>query len=266
MVQPIDTDFDMHQLAVRQLDDYDRCKPGTMFSEEITLGVSDAYRLQAGVYQLRLDRGEQLAGYKVGCTSPTIRAQLGIDHCIVGRLYVSECHASESVLSRGSFANLAVEGELAIVLSRAPVAGDFVPGFIPSCVSEIFPVVELHHHVSRGSQPSAGELIANNAIHAGFVRGDGVALHQVRDSADGSSLQILIDGKVVEVCEGSLLIETIRTSLEWLQAHLKEAGEELLPGQIVLTGSIPPLIPIADNSQVKVESLPFGSVEVSFVD
>jgi hypothetical protein len=73
--------------ASRQLADYDACHPGTLFAEPLVLEASQAYALQSAVAELRRRRGERIIGYKVGCTSPTIRAQLGIDHCVTGRLY-----------------------------------------------------------------------------------------------------------------------------------------------------------------------------------
>ena len=75
-----------------------------MFAERLVLDVSQAYALQSAVAELRRRRGERIIGYKVGCTSPTIRAQLGIDHCVSGRLYDSEQHPSGAVLSRTRYA------------------------------------------------------------------------------------------------------------------------------------------------------------------
>lgn len=117
-------DLQIGQWASRQLADYDTHNPGTVFADGVVLSVSEAYELQAAVAELRLRRGERIIGYKVGCTSPKIRAQLRIDHCVTGRLYESERHASGSVLQRSNYANLAIEGELAVELSREPTQDD----------------------------------------------------------------------------------------------------------------------------------------------
>ncbi len=161
--------------ASRQLADYDAHNPGSVFAEGVVLSVAQGYELQAAVAELRRHRGERIIGYKVGCTSPKIRAQLGIDHCVTGRLYDSERHASGAALSRSKYANLAIEGELAVELSREPTESDSPGVGVPACVARVIPVIELHHHVMRGERPSAGELIAHSAIHAGFVAGCGVS-------------------------------------------------------------------------------------------
>ncbi|PHR94817.1 MAG: hypothetical protein COA78_31510 [Blastopirellula sp.] len=256
------TTTQLNQWATRQLNDYDAHNPGTLFAEGVVLNVEQGYQLQAAVAELRCTRGEKVIGYKVGCTSPTIRTQLGIDHCVTGRLYDSEKHATGATLSRSQFANLAIEGELAVELSRKPTADDFRGDGIPECVARIFPVIELHHHILRGEQPSAGELIANNAIHAGFVAGLGVE----RSEVDGNeTLSIYSDDRLIEQCEGPVLTQTIRSSLKWLMEVMQERGEQLEARKIILTGSIPSLIPINTNCCIKVDAGQFGQVTLNFV-
>ena len=256
--------------ASRQLADYDAHNPGSLFAEGIVLNVAQGYALQAAVAELRRRRGERIVGYKVGCTSPTIRAQLGIDHRVTGRLYDSERHPSGAVLSRTQYANLAIEGELAVELSRAPTESDFSgveevrrPEVeVPACVARVVPVIELHHHVLRGERPSAGELIAHNAIHAGFVAGGGV---RPKDARGEPSLAIFADDRLLDQCEGPTLIQTISSSLQWLTEVVRERGEKLSAGQIILTGSIPSLIPIREDCRIRVDAPPFGSVEVKII-
>jgi 2-keto-4-pentenoate hydratase len=247
--------------AARQIADYDAHDPGTLFAEGLELDVDQGYSLQAAVARLRQLRGERIVGYKVGCTSPTIRKQLGIDHCVTGRLYDSERHASGAVLSRSKFANLAIEGELAVELSREPTEGDFSGIEIPTCVARVIPVIELHHHVLRSEKRPAGELIAHNAIHAGFVVGSGVCPQNARGDP---SLTIFADDQLLDTCQGPVLIQTIHSSLQWLMEIVHDRGDRLSAGQIILTGSIPSLIPITQDCHIRVDAPPWGSVEVDF--
>ena len=251
------------QWAEQQLLDYENRCPGSIFSEGLSLTVHEGYRLQHAVAQLRINTGDSVVGYKVGCTSPTIRAQLGIEHCVTGRLYKSEQHESGVCLKLGNYSKLAIEGELAVILKRTPKPADFRQPGIPPCVSGIMPVIELHNHILHATPPSAGELIANNAIHAGFVLG---GTTERADRLDTPELSILIDGNCVATCQGSELIETIQSSLQWLQESLKKSGKQLQEGQIILTGSIPSLIPINRECTVEIDAPPFGKTMASFID
>jgi len=257
------SDSQLNEWATRQLADDDARTPGSIFGEGVVLSVAQGYDLQAAVARLRCERGERIIGYKVGCTSPTIRSQLGIDHCVTGRLYDSERHSTGSELSRQTFANLAIEGELAVELAREPTERDFCDADkIPLCVARVFPVIELHHHLLRGERSSAGELIAHNAINGGFVEGTGISANEF--SGD-SSLAIFADDQLLEECEGPALVQTIHSSLKWLTGIVQERGDRLGAGQIVLTGSIPSLIPVSSECRVRVEAPPFGSVEATFI-
>ena len=249
-------------LAARQLEDYDAHQPGMLFAEGCVLDVLQGYELQHAVAKLRFQRGERLIGYKVGCTSSAIQEQLKISHRVRGFLFDTEQYESGVALSRQSFDNLAIEGELAIELSREPRDEDFADHLLPPCISRIFPVIELHNHVMRGQQASAGELIANNAIHAGFVSGGGgLSSNCFSESMfDEARLVVFRDNQLLDQCEGRLLLETIRSSLKWLWEELFQRGDRLYAGQIVLTGSVPNLFPVVDECSIRVESLPFGDV------
>lgn len=247
--------------AEQQLTDYRNRCPGSIFSRGLSLTVQEGYRLQNAVSKLRIQEGDSVVGYKVGCTSPTIRNQLGIQHSVTGRLYKSEHHRSGAHLKRQAYSNLAIEGELAVILSKTPEQSDFMEEGIPTCLSTIIPVIELHNHVMHETPPSPGELIANNAIHAGFVAGDAT---QSSAWNGKSELSIMIDDDCVATCKESQLIETIRTSLQWLQTSLAKTGDRLQKGQIILTGSIPALIPIKHACTVEVNAPPFGKVKAFF--
>jgi hypothetical protein len=74
---------------------------------------------------------------------------------IHGRLFRSELRASGDILEYGGYANLAIEGEMAV---RIDANGAIVAAF---------PVIELHHFVFRSSPKTLIELVANNGINAG---------------------------------------------------------------------------------------------------
>ncbi|MGI9474542.1 MAG: 2-keto-4-pentenoate hydratase [Rubripirellula sp.] len=246
--------------ANRQLADYDARQPGSIFAEGAELTLEQGYAVQTAVTELRMRRGEQVIGYKVGCTSDKIRTQLGIQHCVSGRLFSSEQHPSGAVLKRSTFARLAIEGELAVELSRSPTVNDLDAVGVPACVSRVFPVIELHHLVMHGLRPTAGELVANNALQAGVVTSQGGMSAAPR----ATELKIFIDDRLVDQCAGKVIVQTIQSSLRWLHGIMQDRGETLRRGQIILTGSVPSLIPIDQNCCVRVDAASLGVVEALF--
>ena len=250
--------LDIRQLAARQLRDYDARTPGTVFAEQLSLGEVQAYAIQSEVCRLRELRGELIVGYKVGCTSPGIRQQLGIDHPVFGRLFDSERWPSGIYLPPRRFAGLAIEGELAVRLASDLRAVDVTGAEVSGAIESVFPVIELHNFVFRRGEPSVEELIANNAVHTGFVYG---TVPSPTLEAGPSTLRIEIDDVVVAAVPGTELTPTVVDSLSWLAKELGRLGLGLKAGQTILCGSIANLIPISRGCRITVTTDWFGSVE-----
>ena len=252
----------LDELAARQLRDYDNRNPGSMFREEVNLSLRQAYDLQDSVASLRRERGEHHIGYKVGCTSLAIRTQLGIGHSVAGYLWESEKFDTGRSLRLTDFVNPAVEGELAVELVNELCGSALSPSEIEAAIGSVFPVIELHNAIFCGKQSSAEELVANNALHAGFVTGGTRSEYRPLKSAQ---LSIRIEGTVVDVYQGPDLTNGIIRSLRWLAGHLAHFHRTLRAGDIILTGSLPRLIPVTKEAQIHVETSHFGDVSAQFV-
>lgn len=245
----------LSSLARRQLADYRAGTPGTFFAdlERPRLDLADAYRVQAEVAALRAPE-ERVIGYKVGCTGPGTRAQFGLDGPVRGLLYDSELHPSGSELAHSDYANLAIEGELAVRLG-----GD-------GRIERVFPVIELHNYVFRGQPPTLQELVANNAIHAGVVipPADRETLWRDDDPLCGR-LAVQINGACVDEGPMDGVPGGPGGSLRWLARHLADHDFSLRPGQLVLTGTPLGLLPVRPGDHVRVTAEHLGVVETTIV-
>jgi 2-keto-4-pentenoate hydratase len=249
---------DVRQLAVRMLADHDAGNPGRLFSDPVELTIPQAYELQSEVARLREHRGEKLLGYKIGCVSRVIQEQLGIDQPIFGRIFHTGCFPSGVQLSHSQYANLAVEGELAIRLAHdMPIS--VTPDWDPwQVIESIFPVIELHEYVLRNARPSCPALVACNGMHAGFVLADeetpGSEL--TRDIHD---LSIRIHDEEVGTVAEPWALDSPGAALHWLAGRLNTFGLRLMRGQVILTGSPMPLFPVSPNCRIVVEARPGGT-------
>ena len=257
--------IDINQLAAQQLRDRDAGTPGTFFAKPTSLTSEQAYAVSNEVSRLRAARGETIVGYKVGCTSPGIQQQLGIDDPVFGYLVASESWPSGTSLAPQQFSELAIEGELAVRLATDLKANAANLAELTMAVAAVFPVIELHNFVFRGPQPSAPELIANNAIHAGYLYPTSSQTQQTLDVHPGT-LRIEVDGQELAIVEGEQLTATVISSLRWLSKELARTGSGLKAGQTVLCGSVADLLPVTGNCQITVTSEHLGSVECTIDD
>jgi 2-keto-4-pentenoate hydratase len=248
---------ELRDLAGCLLADLDARTPGVRLTPRLNLTIPGAYEVQGAVVRLREGRGERVLGYKVGCTSRAIRGQLGVDEPIFGRLFDTGCFPSGLRLSHKSFANLAVEGELAVRLGRdlsgAPAVEECV-----AAVEAVFPVIELHHYVLPTGWPPSIWLVSSNGMHAGFVLPEGEK--PCRGLADlGHGLAIRINGAAVESFTESETIPGPLRSLRWLAGRLAEVGLHLSRGQVILTGSPMRLYPVGPGSTIVVDAHLLGT-------
>ena len=245
--------FSVRGLAARQLADYPAGTPGAFFAEEDhpRLSLDDAYAVQAKVASLRAAEGESVAGYKVGATGPGTRKQFGMDGPVRGFLWDTELHPSGAPLSHASYANLALEGELAVRL------GDDAE------IVRVLSVIELHIYVFRSGPPTLQELVANNGLQAGVVLPDTDGTGWSGEESLDGVLRVEINGRTVDEGPMSGVPGGPAGSVGWLRRHLEAYGLTLRPRQLVLTGTPLGLYPVRPDDIVRVTAGWLGTVEAT---
>lgn len=137
-----------------------------------TLSLDDAYAVQRKVIDQRVLQGEQVGGFKVGCTSRAIRHQFGLSEPICSRVMQPHLHFGNTALSPHRFHLPAVEPELVLMIGR-----DFVDEVGPeepldTSIEFVSPGIEVHNYDWWFGQPSSQELICSNGLHACLVVGE----------------------------------------------------------------------------------------------
>lgn len=229
--------------------------------DELTLEQS--YALQGEVARLRAERGERVIGYKVGCTSRAIQDQLGIREPIFGRLFDSGCFPAACRLGHARFANLAIEGELAIRLSQDLPCGPLSDEEAVGAIESVFPVIELHHYALPAISRPVVALIASGGMHAGFVRAAGETACSGRVPAV-EELDVTINDRLAGTTREPWTMGGPAATLRWLTVRLADWGLQLSPGQVILSGSPLPLFPVEPGSRVVALARPLGmsSIEI----
>ena len=113
----------------------------------------------------------------------------------------------------------------------------------------------------RSDPPRGHELIANNGILAGVVRGRGVLDPSASLTTD---LALLFDGEIVDSWESLKWPDDILSAIGWLAEKRAESGHRLKEGDVILTGAFGPPIPLEDKTRVEVTSSAFGNVSATF--
>jgi 2-keto-4-pentenoate hydratase len=230
-----------------------------------SLSIQDAYRVQDEAIAFRRCKGEEVVGYKVGCTSARIRKQLRLAEPISGRLMSPHIYTcTEKTLLWKDYVNCAIEPELVICTGK-DLAGTYLDDeFILGAIEYLSPGIEVHHFKFWLGDPTVQELIMSNGLFACLVVGS----QKVKpDALDLRSevFRVFVQGRVVTKGTSSEIMGGPLASLKWLLSHLAARGKNLKAGSIVIPGSPVELVRIAEDTDLTIDISKLGTVRIRFV-
>ena len=251
----------LDQYAKKILEDYDSNNPGTIFKTKLKLSNDDALLIQAKVSKLRVNRGEKVLGYKIGCVAKETQKKMGFNQPAWGTLWKSELHQSGVELNKKNYSNPAMEAEFGIKLNRDidPKLVSF--DYILASIESIYPLIEIHNLVFNGEEPYGAELLANNALHAGVILGPKNEFSKDQKITD---LKLIYDNKTIDTWTDKKWPFDMLSEVEWLVKEQAKINVILKKDDLILTGAYGFPVPINNNTLIKVSSSEFGDVEAKF--
>ncbi len=209
--------------------------------EESPRTENDAYAIQAALHGRMTAAGAgDIAGYKIGCTTPVMQAYLNIRQPCAGGVFASTVSDGEAVLRADDYLKVGVECEIAVRLARPLSAntGFLNEDAIAEAVDSVMAAMEVvedryEDYPSLGIHP----LIADDFFNAGAVLGKPVThwrdvdLLRVRGS-------MRINGVEVGTGAGADVMGHPLNALAWLARRTAELGGTLPAGSFVLLGSV----------------------------
>lgn len=228
-----------------------------------TLSIDDAYEVQRRVIAAREARGEQVVGYKVGCTSNAIREQFGLSEPICGRLMAPHIHYGNTVLDWNDYFDLAVEPEFVFGIARDVRSEIRDQEELLDAIEWVAPGIEIHNYRFWFGEPTSQELIASNGIFAGLVVGE-QRISSTGFDFDLEGVGIFSNDELAASGIGAEIMGGPLKSLRWLANHLLSRGEHLKAGQLVIPGSPVKLVSVESGDRIAARFTCIGGVEAEF--
>ena len=252
---------DLDLFSNKILKDYDSKNPSSIFKDKIKITNEDALIIQLNVARLRVNRGDQIIGYKIGCVSKDTQKKMGFTQPACGYLWKSELHESGVTLNKKDYTNPAMEAEFGVILNRdiKPEISSF--DYILESIEGIYPLIEIHNLVFHGNEPYGAELLANNAIHAGVVLGLEKKLPTNKLETD---LKLIYDNEIIDTWVNKKWPVDMLSEVNWLVKEQAKSNNYLKKGDLILTGAYGFPVPINDKKIIEVTSSAFGGVKAIF--
>jgi 2-keto-4-pentenoate hydratase len=208
--------------------------------------IERGMRAQLELRAALLAKGARPLGWKVGFNVPATQQRLGIDGPLAGFLTSAALLEDGSVYSLGGMPAIA-EPEVAVEV-----------GADGRSIAALLPALEVAHPPDLSQ--AVDDILAGNIFHRAVAFGPRV------ETAHPGAARILMNGEERHAVAAEETGTRLSAMVEAIAARLAAAGEELRPGERIITGVIAPPPPVEPGDRVRLELEALGAVELGFTE
>jgi 2-oxopent-4-enoate/cis-2-oxohex-4-enoate hydratase len=231
---------------------------------EPEVSIEDAYRIQLRLVQRRLDAGERVIGKKIGVTSPVVMAMLKVDQPDFGHLLSGMLSREGEPVPLGTMIAPRAEAEVAFVLRRDLRGPGIDAADVLAATEYVTPCLEIVDSRIRDWQIKIQDTVADNASCGALVLGPERADPGSLDLA-AAEMRLYRNGTLVSTGSGSMVQGSPPNAVAWLANMLGRLGVGLKAGEVILSGSQSPLIPVVPGDELHCVAEGLGRASVRFV-
>jgi len=242
----------------------DRRPVAPLTEREPSITIDDAYRIQLRMIQRRLDAGETVVGKKIGVTSQVVMDMLKVDQPDFGQLLSGMVvHEGEAIRIDTMIAPKA-EAEVAFVLKSDLQGPGVTAADVLRATAFVMPCFEIVDSRIRDWKIKIQDTVADNASCGVFVLGDRVV--DARE-VDLNTCGMVLEKNGVLECTGAgaAALGSPVNCVTWLANALGRFGIPLRAGEIILSGSLGALVPVAAGDSLHLSIGGIGSASVRFI-
>ncbi len=228
-----------------------------------TLSVDDAYAIQQHNIARRQAAGARLIGRKVGLTSKAVMEWLKVNEPDFGALLDDMLVDDGGVCSMQGLLQPRVEGEVAFVLSRDLDSEKTTAVDVVGATAWISAAIEIIDSRVKDWQITLADTVADNASSARFVVSSTTASLAGVDLALAGCV-LRKNGRAVSTGAGAACLGHPVNAVAWLARTLAKQGTPLRAGDVVLSGALCPVVPVAAGDVIEVEVAHVGRCSVRF--
>ncbi len=226
-------------------------------------GLEAAYAVAEVNTRALQDAGRRVIGHKVGLTSKAVQTQLGVDQPDFGLLFDDMEFLNGQELPDGRLLQPKAEAEVAFVVGRD--LGGEVGGPTPSyteflaSLAYALPALEIVDSAITDWKITLVDTVADNASCGVYVLGDQPVPIGALQLAE-LGMQLDKNGQTVSVGSGAACLGHPLRAAYWLAQTMARLGQGLKAGEVILSGALGPMVPIAPGDRIDARIGALGSV------
>ena len=233
--------------------------------EEPDMTIENAYHISLQLLKRRQEDGEKVIGKKIGVTSKAVQNMLNVHQPDFGFL------TDRMVYQNGADIPISelmiqpkAEGEIAFVLSRDLEGPGVSNADVLRATDYVSPCFEIVDSRIQDWKIKIQDTVADNASCGFFMLGDNkVSPDQVDLVTCGMVHEK--NGEIIATGAGAAALGSPVNCVAWLANTLGEFGIPFKAGEVILSGSLAPLIPVVAGDEMSLEIEGIGGCSCKFV-
>lgn len=240
--------------------------PLTPLTERFSqMTIEDAYAASLEFLALREADGERVVGKKIGVTSQAVQEMLGVFQPDFGFLTDAMDRSADGVVPiEGQLIAPRIEAEIGFRLKSVLTGPGITENDVLKATDYVFPCFEVVDSRIMDWRISIQDTIADNASCGVFVMGKATCNPRALN-LPGIRIRVWKNGDLE--CEGfgSAVQGNPLTAVAWLANTLGSRGVTLNAGDLILSGSVTPLLPAVAGDSFEMELEGVGRANATFV-
>jgi 2-keto-4-pentenoate hydratase len=224
--------------------------------------IDTAYAVQEKLVAHFIDQGARKVGIKIGLTSESVQKQLGVNQPDFGVLFAHTHLPNNGKIPFSFLIQPKAEAEMAFVLKESITQPVAHISELLSKIEYVCAAIEIVGSRVENWNIRITDTVADNASASHFVLGEAhVAPGQI--DFENAAMELFRNGELVsegiaKACMGNPL-----NAVLWLCNTFVEKGVPINKGDIILSGALGPMVPIAAGDSFSAHIAGLGEVSFS---
>lgn len=226
--------------------------------------IVDAYHIQARMIGRRVAAGETVVGKKIGVTSRAVQNAIGVFEPDFGILTSAMAYDDGATVPIEALIQPKAEAEIAFVLKRDLKGPGVTAADVLAATDHVRACFEIVDSRITNWDIRIQDTVADNASCGLLVLG-GTRRHPRDLDLALAGMVLEKNGEVISTSTGASVQGSPVNAVAWLANTLGRLGIALKAGEVILSGSQSPLVPVVAGDSLHCSVGGLGSAGVRFI-
>jgi 2-oxopent-4-enoate/cis-2-oxohex-4-enoate hydratase len=231
---------------------------------EADITIEDAYQIQQRMIQRRVDAGETIIGKKIGVTSKVVMDMLKVNQPDFGMMTSGMVFNEGESIDTSTMIAPRAEAEVAFVLKSDLMGPGVTAADVLRATDFVVPCFEIVDSRIQDWKIKIQDTVADNASCGVLVLGGRRKSPADIDLAL-AGMVLEKNGEIISTSTGAAVQGSPVNAVAWLANTLGNLGIGLKAGEVILSGSQSPLVPVKAGDSLVCTVGGLGGTSVRFI-